>query len=1174
MTAHHAIGIKVRDEELAAHVGFSWSSADQHDDTQLEAMRDAVEKLRIQVAAVGDVSDSPFHLVAKGDWSPQWEGEVVERAGRLSGTASAVNHACEVLMGAIGITIPDHSMERLDGVADLAAVLMDAYRKQTAYALEPDGSDRIETLEEAVQRLKNYADAQAGLSCAYAPMAWRNLDGDEIAKRWREAQEVWWPKRFFARRRVIKEMKIAGAQGTPDPERDASTLKRLRGEGEAIDRLDTDLSNFKEWEGHTTAPDVALALEALGRAARNAVGKLADNAQALVDVRGKVRNLMYDGNDLLAPEAAVGRAAQNFLSAHQMLHETCEAFKAIAGQSVREHFMETETALDAIRDTADSIATRHAELHDWCGWRRRRTEAMDLGLAPLIEAIEKGLVPTEEIGETFEAAYCTWWSGMVIGEDDVLRTFSLSEHVADIEKFRKIDDNFQALTAAYIEAKLAGNLPGAEDVKRKSSWGVLRHELQKKTRHKPVRQLIQEIPDVLTTLAPCLMMSPLSVAQYLPAEQALFDVVIFDEASQITVWDAVGALARGRQSIIAGDPKQMPPTNFFARSDDDPDGDVNAEGDLESILDEMLGACIPQRTLNLHYRSRRESLIAFSNSRYYDNGLITFPAPVHLDHGVRLIRPEGFYARGKARHNQGEAKAIVAKILHRLTHTNPDVRKRSIGVVTFNTEQQSLIENLLDDARSKNPDIEWAFSSESTLEPVFVKNLETVQGDERDVILFSITYGPDQSGHITMNFGPLNREGGERRLNVAMTRSRYEMLVFSTLSPDKIDLSRTQARGVADMKHFLEYAERGPSALGAATHGSVGDFESPFEIAVARALRDKGWNVHPQIGVSAYRIDLGITHPDEPGVYLAGIECDGAMYHSSAYARERDKIRQSVLEGLGWTLFRVWSTDWWTHRTKAIETLHAVLQDHLEADRIKREDESQASEVIVTEPSPSPELVYNDDDKCEFGPNFNPPVSPTAAHLSMPQIATEEVSPPQTLESAGNMLNNEYHTYVVTHFNGEQYQSDPDMFYSTEYEPRLSEMIDLVIDTEGPIHIDLLIRRITRHHGFKRAGRHIRDIIIKIAKRHRHETTEDVGTFFWPEETVTGHVQPARYKNRDNEMRKVEYICKKEIAEINKLLSLDDDPVEIARSIGIYRLTRTARERLSNALDVNNQKDL
>lgn len=1167
MTAYHAIGVKVRDEALASRVIFSWPSANQHDEARLHAMREAVDRLRVQVTALGDVSDSPFQLVTKGDWSPQWEGQVVKQAGLLSVAASTTNRSCGALLDAIGIIVQDRSMARLDAIADLAAVLMESHREQTAYALESDGPDLIEALEEAVERLKTYTEAHSGLSCAYAPMAWRKLDGDEIAKRWQEAEAAWWPKSFFTRRRVIKDMKVGGALGVPNPIRDAPTLKQLRVEGEAINGLDKLLSRFKGWKGHATTPDAALALQMLGQRARLAVGKLADDAPTLMEVRTKVRDLLHNGNDLLAPEAAVGRAAQDFLIANKELKDACTAFEAIAGRSVREHFVEAEKTLDAIQETANTISGRHAELREWCGWRRRRTEALDLELGPLVDAIEKGRVPVEEIEATFEAAYCTWWSGAVIGEDEVLRTFSTPEHIATIEKFREIDSQFQDLTAAYISAKLTGNLPDANDIKRSSSWGVLRREIQKKRQHKPVRQLIQEMPDVLAKLAPCLMMSPLSVAQYLPTDQALFDVVIFDEASQITVWDAVGSLARGRQAIIAGDPKQMPPTNFFTRADDDPDGQVDTEGDLESILDEMLGAGIPERTLNLHYRSRRESLIAFSNSRYYDNELITFPAPIHPDRGVRLIRPDGFYARGKARHNEGEAKAIVAEILRRVTHEDQAVRKQSIGVVTFNSEQQSLIENLLDEARSRNPQIEWAFSADSTLEPVFVKNLETVQGDERDVILFSITYGPDQGGHVTMNFGPLNRDGGERRLNVAMTRARSEMLVFSTLSPDRIDLSRTQARAVADLKHFLEYAERGPSALGAAVYGSIGDFESPFESAVARALCDKGWDVHPQVGVSAYRIDLGIVHPDEPGIYLAGIECDGAMYHSSAFARERDKIRQSVLEGLGWTLFRVWSTDWWTHRAKAVDTLHEALKTHLDADRKRREEAIQMMKEDTADTASRPDHIHGFDEEMDASDwDCEPPKNSMAADLLRPGPSASAVPANQFSVSSGDLFGDSERSYAVAQLDGGDYQADPDMFYSEEYEPRLSAMIDHVIDIEGPVHEDVLVRRIARHHGFQRAGRQIRETVIHLAKRRRGQTEEDVGLFFWPRGKVKDRHSPARYMGRDDEMRKAEFICKEEIRAISALLSLSDDPVEIARGMGIGRLSQRARDRISTAL--------
>ena len=848
LTVHYAMGVKVRDEDSARRATLRWPTADHHDEAALKAMRNVVENLSIQAKAVGDVSQSPFHLVETSEWTPQWEARVVERAGALSAATGDMERVCDAFCKATGIVLQDHSMTELDALGELASLMLDSYRQPTAYALGPDGADQVEALEEAVGRLKAYAKAKASLSCAYEPFAWRALDGEDIERRWAEAETRWRPKSFFAKRRIVKEMRANGAQGKPDPSRDAPTLACLRREGQAIDRLDQQLSAFKDWSGHATEPETAESLRWLGERARAAVGKLANDPQTLLDIRGKVRALLHDGNDLLAREGSVGRTATAFLQALEKLRHASGEFENIAGASLREAFSAADRPLPQMRETADTIQARHNELRDWCAWRRRRAEAIDADLLPLVEAVEQGRTPPEEVEKTFEAAYCTWWSAAVIGTDDVLCTFSAPEHEAAIEKFRQMDDAFQKLTAKYIAATLSGTLPYQDDVPTNSRWGVLRHEMQKQKRHKPVRKLLEEAPDVLTSLTPCFMMSPLSVAQYLPADQALFDVVIFDEASQIPVWDAVGSIARGKQIIVAGDPKQMPPTNFFSRADDDPDGDVDMEGDLESILDEMLGASIPCRTLNLHYRSRHESLIAFSNDRYYDNELVTFPAPEVADRAVRLERPEdAFYARGGARNNQGEAKAIVEEIVRRLTHRDSAVQRRSIGVVTFNSEQQSLIEDMLDDARRRHPEIEQAFSGEQD-EPVFVKNLETVQGDERDVILFSVTYGPDRSGHVTMNFGPLNREGGERRLNVAVTRARSEMIVFSALHPDRIDLSRTQARAVADLKHFLEYAEKGKGVLGSAVQGYMNDFESPFEAAVARELRMKDWQVHPPSG--------------------------------------------------------------------------------------------------------------------------------------------------------------------------------------------------------------------------------------------------------------------------------------------------------------------------------------
>lgn len=1124
LTAHYAIGIKVRDGDLAAKVRLSWPNADYHNAQQLQKLRETAELLSVQAGALGGFVDHPLKAIANYEWRPQWQEDVVRAARQLNTSAEQVTAHLESLAKATGLTLGEVGAAKLVAIAEFGQVMLDSYRKQASFALEPDAPDRLDALEEAVGQLKTYIEQQARLSCSYGALAWKKLDADSLKREWNEATHTWWPRRYFAKRKVLKQMRQNGAQGNPDPDNDIDVIKQLRETGSNIDRLDTVLQGLPEWKSYESDPKTIASLKLLGSRARTAVGKLADDADSLASMRAKVRTLLYDANDLLAPDASVGGAITNFLASLKCFNELKEQFEDLIGSTLESHIPDESPMLDSIGTLCKEVVEHHASLKDWCAWVRRRSEALDYQMGPLVEAIENGSVEPGEVCDVFEAAYCAWWSAAVIGEDEVLRTFSSPEHESAIQHFRELDTQFSDLTAQYIAAKLAGRIPNPDDIKRSSSWGVLRHELQKKTRHKPVREMMETIPEVITALAPCLMMSPLSIAQFLSAGQTLFDVVIFDEASQITVWDAVGSLARGKQVIVAGDPKQMPPTNFFARSNDDPDGDIDFEGDLESILDELIGASIPQRVLNLHYRSRRESLIAFSNSRYYDSSLITFPAPIHPDKGVSLVRPEGFYARGKARHNQGEAKAIVAEIVQRLKSPDPAVRTQSIGVVTFNTEQQTLIEDLLDKARSEDPSLEWAFSEEAVLEPVFVKNLETVQGDERDVILFSITYGPDETGHVTMNFGPLNRNGGERRLNVAMTRARSEMRVFSTMPPERIDLARTQARAVADLKHFLEYAERGASALGAAVHGSMGDFESPFEVAVARALQDKGWTVHPQIGVSAYRIDLGIVHPDAPGLYVAGIECDGAMYHSSAYARERDKIRQSVLEGLGWTLFRVWSTDWWTNRSKALEEMHTALTQHL---RKVREEEAQRG--AMAEEALANAVLENN----------------TEGLIESPVEGNE---------------NNIVTRYYRVNLSG--YSVDPEQFYQPGYDALLQDMVLHVIDSEGPIHEDILVRRIAREHGFQRAGRQIRDRVVQATDGHRDTTQEPVGSFYWPNLNGNPSLQFARTEGRDEEVKKLDYICAEELNQILRFCGDNGQFVEFCRVLGIGRLTQQMRARL------------
>ncbi|HWT93659.1 MAG TPA: DUF3320 domain-containing protein, partial [Solirubrobacteraceae bacterium] len=481
---------------------------------------------------------------------------------------------------------------------------------------------------------------------------------------------------------------------------------------------------------------------------------------------------------------------------------------------------------------------------------------------------------------------------------------------------------------------------------------IIQAEAEKKKRHMPVAQLLARTAPIAQAIKPCFMMSPLSVSQFLSPDMR-FDVVIFDEASQVRPSDAVNALYRGAAMIVAGDQKQLPPTSFFEQSDDD--GDEWTEESLaefSSVLDLAKGAgSFRALSLRWHYRSRHEHLIAFSNHRFYCGDLVTFPSPAERadDLGVALVPVDGAYRRGTTRDNPVEAYAIVERVF-----AHAERGAQSIGVVAFSEAQASLIEEVLrQDPRRDDPRFAGLFSNDR-LGNLFVKNLENVQGDERDVILFSVGYGPDEQGKLTMNFGPINREGGWRRLNVAITRARKRVEVVCSFAPEQ--LARGGAnRGIDELRLYLEFAARGPSvlAIGEAGDAAGGEPERPFEDAVLRTLRSWGHDVVAQVGTAGYRIDLAVRHPERPGRFLLGIECDGAMYHSSRVARDRDRLRGQVLGGLGWTLHRIWGPSWYRDRSGEEERLRQAIERAL------------LEPVAVPAPEPAtpaeaPELLYEE----------------------------------------------------------------------------------------------------------------------------------------------------------------------------------------------------------------------
>ncbi|TAN48701.1 MAG: DUF3320 domain-containing protein, partial [Methylococcaceae bacterium] len=897
------------------------------------------------------------------------------------------------------------------------------------------------------------------------------------------------------------------------------------------------------------------------------IAGLANTAEQISVVKAPLELLIGSGNALLEPGGTLAEAGAAYLQTWGTLQPAIDRLTAAGSFSDAAKTEFGGLPLDILIGRCTEIIRAENHLHAWCAWRKVCEQARTLGLAPLVESLENACVAQGSVRRVFGTNYSRWWLNAVVDEEPVIRAFVAAEHEQRIDDFRALDDRFTKLTCACIRAGLCAELPTQDSVARNSEWGTLRREMSKKKRHMPLRALMTSIPTVLPKLTPCLLMSPLSIAQYLAADATAFDVVVFDEASQIPVWDAVGAIARGKQVVMVGDPKQLPPTSFFDRAESDLD-DEDVEGDLESILDECLGANLPTLHLAWHYRSRHESLIAFSNHRYYDGALVTFPSPVTEDRAVSFHYVPGVYEKGGTRTNQPEAHALVADLVGRLKSPEFRASGLSIGVVTFNTEQQALIEDLLDAARRQDPSIEPCFA-EVELEPVFVKNLESVQGDERDLMYFSITYGPDQHGAVSMNFGPLNRDGGERRLNVAITRARHELRVFSSLKPEQMDLARTQARGVRDLKQFLEFAERGPRALAEATGGNCGHFDSRFAQAVAAALTGLGWELHAQVGASAFRVDLAVVHPDAAGAYLAGIECDGATYHRSATARDRDKLRQQVLHGLGWDIQRVWSTDWWINAAGALAKLDAKLRLLLETSRSRRAEQEAAR--LVAEAA----LVQAREDaaaaaSCTGG----------AAAIAA-ESGDEHENSVRAVESAANsaqvigfseIAGTSFDVFVEADPTTAVDGVDPAAFYAVAYDPVLERMIAHVIEIEGPVLDAVLARRIARAHGWQRTGSRIQERVDTLAGQVYRTTQEDVGTFYWPAER--GPEAPLVFRRaQDESARTVDEICMAELTALVRVVLADgksgeDAMVAMARELGLRRFGAASRGRVERAVGV------
>ncbi len=563
---------------------------------------------------------------------------------------------------------------------------------------------------------------------------------DDLDLQWRKAAAAFWPMSWFAKRKVTRFLQSYADFGQANPAVDIAAIRTLR------DRLATIQSSplagqTSHWAEQQTEVDALEAFIQRARELRQAViqvGKQFDQSRELAKA---IHSIVSTGS---TDQPAI-KLAKVFLQVSQAFVQQLKNFGQVAGSVPLTP--ETQNVAETMQTTVSFIQQHRTHLQRWTAWCDVTKRAATAGLTPLVRELESGRLPADQLLDCFRLAYARWWLPKAIDQNKTLRTFQRFKHEDAIADFRRLDEQARDLAATRARQSIAHNLPAADSVPRQSELGLLRHQIGLTRPSKTIREMIKSMPESFSKLAPCLMMSPLSIAQYLPTEQALFDVVIFDEASQITTWDAIGAIARAKQTIIVGDPKQLPPTNFFGRAEDDESGDEieDHERDLESILDEATASGLPTLMLNWHYRSRHESLIAFSNYHYYRNQLVTFPTADANSSGVTFQHlPETVYDRGKSRTNRKEAEAIVRDAVERMKQglKLPEKERLTFGVITFNTQQQSLIQDLFDQAQRDHPELDWYFSDDR-IEATVVKNLENVQGDERDVMFFSITFGPD-----------------------------------------------------------------------------------------------------------------------------------------------------------------------------------------------------------------------------------------------------------------------------------------------------------------------------------------------------------------------------------------------------------------------------------------------
>ena len=1135
--------------------------------------RELVQEMQDLVESMGRPRDHPLWGTALTLLVPSGPGMV---AGALDAATEALGRHWEHarrLLGLLGAGAEAADAEPQEPALDAAAtavLLATAARVTEAPNLSgvrhraPEWTDRAAELEALARDALEFARIRAEHDSALIPEAWDHPDVLAHRQALAACGDKWWRLLSGGYRRAAKGLRGLSREAPPKKHRARLALldavlaaRRLHGNVERSSAMWTRLvgGGSPGWS--------ADAHRRTGEAAQWLLRLHADTAS------GAVHPCVHDALDRPPDQTELNAAVDACRRSRKALSEALGAgaaalklddarFAPLPPPGDRP-FDDLERWLASARDATGS-------LQDMVRFNQIAQRLADQGLECVTDAAAEWDQAGRGLVRVFERRCYLAWLESAWRERPVLAEFDGATHQGSVARFRQMDQGQFARNQARVARRHWEAVPRGVGG---GQMGVLRREFEKKRRHLPLRKLMEQAGNAVQRIKPVFMMSPLSVAKFVPPKSPVrFDLAIFDEASQVRPTEAFGAIARAAQAVVVGDSKQLPPTTFFDRMAEDDDEMPSQTSDLESILGMFCAGQAPERMLKWHYRSRHESLISFSNHEFYDNRLVVFPSPDKGRESTGLhmrYDPGAHYKPGRGgRVNPGEARAVADAVMKHASES-PHL---TLGVAAFSLSQARAVEDQLEILRRQDGSCETFFAAHPE-EPFFVKNLENVQGDERDVILISVGYGKRQDGHMPMNFGPLNQDGGERRLNVLVTRARRRCWVFANFEAADLDLRRTKARGVEALKTFLEYARTGRMELPRQT-GRAAD--SPFEEAVARELRRRGHQVDHQVGSAGFFVDLAVVDPDRPGRYLLGVECDGASYHSARSARDRDRLRQQVLEGLGWTIHRIWSTDWFRNPGREMERLEEAIRRAVRAgpDMSCFEAADPLAAADQFEAGRPPDLGAPPD-AGDMAPGGAPPSqqSPPSRPASLVREAPAAAPAPRKRSVP----------YAVAEL---EIDLGDLQFHEVPVEV-VSDWLAEVVSVEGPVHWEEACVRVVRASGLKQAGSRIKKRVLEAVGRCvRDGTVVANGDFLWSPDRQWLPGQPqAVVRCRDGlpgGLRTIECIAPEEIGHALVLAVRDshgvrDDDVgrdaalrDAARIFGFKRVGKELRAGLQDVL--------